>query len=60
MFIWYSSEIEINQKGSLMVYIVQEDEIKPFYASFINKNGWKINQAKNASVRELESFLNDN
>ena len=59
MFIWYSSDTEINQKGSLMVYIVQEDEIKTFYASFINKNGWKINRAKNASVSELESFLND-
>ena len=59
MFFWYSSDSDINQKGSLMVYIVQGDEIKTFYASFINKNRWKINKAKNASVSELESFLND-
>ena len=59
MFVWYSSNTEINQKGSLMIYIVQADNIKTFYVSFVNNNGWKINQAKNISAAELENILSE-
>lgn len=46
MFVWYSSNTEINQKGSMMIYIVQAGDVKTFYISFVNINGWKINQTK--------------
>jgi len=59
MFVWYSSNTEINQKGSLMIYIVQGDNIKTFYVSFVNNNGWNINQTKNISVTELENILSE-
>lgn len=59
MFVWYSSNTEINQKGSLMIYIVQDDNIKTFYVSFVNNNGWKINQTKNISATELENILTE-
>ena len=59
MFVWYSSNTEINQKGSLMIYIVQDDNIKTFYVSFVNNNSWKINQTKNISATELENILSE-
>jgi len=59
MFVWYSSNTEINQKGSLMIYIVQDDNIKTFYVSFVNSNGWKINQTKDISATELENILSE-
>ena len=59
MFVWYSSNTEINQKGSLMIYIVQDDNIKTFYVSFVNNNGWKINQTKNIFAAELENILSE-
>ena len=59
MFVWYSSNSEINQKGSLMIYIVQINDVKTFYVSFVNENNWKINQAKNISAKELENILSD-
>lgn len=59
IFVWYSSNTEINQKGSLMIYIVQADEVKTFYVSFVNNNDWKINQTKNISATELENILSD-
>jgi hypothetical protein len=59
MFVWYSSNTEINQKGSLMIYIVQADNIKTFYVSFVNNNGWKINQTKNIFAAELENILSE-
>ena len=59
MFVWYSSNTEINQKGSMMIYIVQDDNIKTFYVSFVNNNGWKINQTKNISANELDNILSE-
>ena len=59
MFVWYSSNTEINQKGSLMIYIVQADNIKTFYVSFVNNTGWKINQTKNISATELDNILSE-
>lgn len=59
LFVWYSSDTEVNQKGSLMVYRVQSDKVETFYASFENKNGWKIKQTKDISVSEMTDLLNE-
>ena len=57
LFIWYSSDTEPNQKGSLMIYRVQDDIVSTFYASFENNNGWKIKQTKDIPVSELTCYL---
>jgi hypothetical protein len=57
LFIWYSSDTEPNQKGSLMIYRVQDDIVSTFYASFENNNGWKIKQTKDIPVSELRCYL---
>jgi hypothetical protein len=59
LFVWYSSDTEINQKGSLMIYRVQNDKVATFYVSFENKNGWKIKQTKDIPVSELTNLLNE-
>jgi len=59
LFIWYSSDTVNNQKGSLMIYRVQDDIISTFYASFENNSGWKIKQTKDIPVSELTSYIND-
>lgn len=58
LFIWYSSNTEPNQKGSLMIYRVQGDVVSTFYASFENDKGWKINQTKDIPVDELTCYIN--
>ena len=59
VFVWYSSNTELNQKGSLMIYRIQNDEVETFYVSFENKKGWKVKQTKNISVSELKDLLNE-
>lgn len=56
LFIWYSSDTELNQKGSLMIYRVQRDIVSTFYASFDNNNGWKIRRTKNIRLGELTCY----
>lgn len=59
LFIWYSSDTELNQKGSLMIYRVQDEIVSTFYASFENNKGWKIKQTKDIPVGELKCYTNE-
>jgi hypothetical protein len=58
LFIWYSSNSEINKKGSLMIYITNFNEIKTWYASFDKKIDWKISKTKGIPTKELIRKLN--
>jgi hypothetical protein len=57
LFIWYSSNSEINKKGSLMIYIVQNEEVNTFYTSIEQVDKWKISKTKGISLVELNSIL---
>ena len=59
LFVWYSSDTELNQKGSLMIYRVQDEMVSTFYASFENNNGWRIKQTKDIPVAELSSYITE-
>jgi len=59
LFVWYSSDTEHNQKGSLMIYRVQDGVVSTFYASFEHNNGWKIKQTKDIPVNELTCYINE-
>ena len=59
LFIWYSSDTELNEKGSLMIYRVQDDIVSTFYASFESTKGWKIKQTKGISVGELTCYITE-
>ena len=59
LFVWYSSNSKENNKGSLMVYRVQEDEIHTFYASLENNGDWKITQTKGIGLNELKMYISE-
>lgn len=57
LVLWFSSNTEINQKGSIMVYRVQGGKVYTWYAGMENKDGWKITKAKGIPLSELEAIL---
>ena len=57
LFVWFSSNTEINQKGSLMIYRVQEDEIQTWYATFENKESWQLTRTKGIGFHELRQYI---
>lgn len=57
LFIWYSSETERNQKGSVMIYKVQQGKVETFYVSFENNKHWKAKQVKGITTTELTNLL---
>jgi hypothetical protein len=58
IFIWYSANTITNQRGSLMVYLIQENQVETWYASFLVENKqWKIKQAKGKSLEAVEKLM---
>lgn len=59
LLLWYSSNTLVNQKGSLMIYISQNDQVKTWYAQFENIGGWRITKTKGINMDELHFLAND-
>jgi hypothetical protein len=59
IFVWYSSNSEINKRGSLMVYRVQGKTIETFYASLVQDHKWRIIQSKGIGLNELNAYIKD-
>jgi hypothetical protein len=59
LLLWYSSNTIANQKGSLMVYISQNDQVTSWYALFENIGGWKITRSKGIDRDQLQSLADE-
>ncbi len=58
LFVWYSSATEINKRGSIMVYSVQNGEVETFYAALKSDVPWKVTKVKGITPRELTALWN--
>jgi hypothetical protein len=56
LLIWFSSNTKVNQKGSLMIYRSQNDEVQTWYAKIENINGWKISKSKGIELDRLKAM----
>src|SRR5207244_3454793 len=54
LIVWYSSHSKENQRGSLMMYRVQDKQVHTWYATIENKNGWEITKTKGIGLNELK------
>jgi len=59
ILLWYSSNTLVNQKGSLKIYISQNDQVKTWYAQFENIGRWRITKTKGINMDELHFLAND-
>ncbi len=57
LLVWFSSNTAINQKGSLMVYRSQKDQVHTWYASLENIGEWRITKSKGVKLDELTICL---
>ncbi len=56
LFIWYSSDTETNQHGSIMGCRVENGNVDTWYLSVKNKNGWRVTMAKGIDREELKDL----
>jgi hypothetical protein len=55
LFIWYSSNTKANEKGSVMIYRVQKNEVHSFYATLEQHHGqWQVTRSKGIELNELK------
>jgi len=57
LFLWYRGETVKLDRASLMVYVVKGDQAAPFYASFSNRDGWKVGKVKGISRMQVEQMV---
>ncbi len=57
LILWFSSNTETNQKGSIMAYRVQENQVYTWYATVENRDKWKIMKTKGIRLDELKSYM---
>lgn len=57
LYIWYSSNSKINQRGSMMMYRVQNGEVHTWYASIEKRKNWTITQTKGINKSELQGLI---
>lgn len=46
LFVWFTSDTEVNAHGSVMVYRVDRDSASGWYASFRRDNDWVVDRTK--------------
>ena len=53
---WFSSNSEMNGRGSLMVYLLDEESSTAWYVAFERKHTWNIVHVKGISTAEITEF----
>jgi len=57
LFVWFTSNTEQNMHGSIMVYMVNGDEVMAWYASAKQQNGWVIDKTKGIDKMVVEKWF---
>jgi hypothetical protein len=57
LFVWYSSNTKLNQRGCVMAITVKDGAVNRWYASFLGQVDWKVGLVKGASKRTIEELL---
>ena len=57
LFVWFSTNSKINKRGSLMIYRVQKEEIESWYASFEEREKWKVLQSKGIEMNVIKGLM---
>jgi|RhiMetdeSRZDD1v2_1073273.scaffolds.fasta_scaffold1796973_2 hypothetical protein len=57
IFAWSSSDTAHNDRGSLMVYSIQETSVKTWFASFTKRKEWKLALVKGIDRNQLSEVL---
>jgi len=58
IYIWFSSNTEKNDRGSIMTYSVKDGNTQAWYASFgYHQSGWRIEKVKGISKETLEDWF---
>ncbi len=53
LFVWFSSNSELNSRGSLMIYNVDFGKVETWYASLVKKDNWEVFKTKGIARKKI-------
>ena len=57
LFVWFTSNTEVNMRGSVMVYIVDKQNVSAWYASFKKETAWVVDKTKGIDKGSVELWF---
>jgi len=57
LYAWFSSNSKINNKGSLMIYELENNAVHTWYCQIEKHENWRIGKTKNVSREELNKMM---
>ncbi len=57
IYVWFSSNTQIDGKGSIMAYLVKDGKTQAWYASLVSQSGWKIEKVEGINIKTLEDWF---
>jgi len=57
LFVWFTSNTEINMHGSVMVYIVDNRNTSAWYASFRKESAWEVDKTRGIDKESVASWF---
>jgi hypothetical protein len=56
LFVWYSSGSASNRRGSILVYQARDGVVDGWYAGFVERGGWRLDQVKGMERTIVDSL----
>ncbi len=57
LFVWFTSNTKLNMHGSIMVYLVANEEATAWYASFKQESNWMVDKTKGIEKEQVEKWF---
>ena len=57
LFVWFTSNTEVNSHGSIMVYLVENNTASAWYASFKKETDWVVERTKGIDKESVEAWF---
>ncbi len=57
LFVWFTSNTEVNMHGSVMVYLVENEKATAWYASFKKDTDWTVDKTKGIKKEYVEKMF---
>lgn len=57
LFVWFTSNTDVNMHGSVMVYLVDNENVFAWYASFKKETNWRVEKTKGIDRECVKSWF---
>ncbi len=57
LFVWFTSNTKPNMHGSILVYLIADEEATAWYSSFKQESNWVVDKTKGIEKKQVEQWF---